>query len=158
MLEVSYRRHIQPWGSNQGHWIHRGRQGQTVDNIVERNEDWQHPTSRFVWSSAPIFVSARTNKRHHRLLKSQCPSLIKRTGGGGVCVKSTEKSPDFWQDQFVKQQWQPLGDGRWGRVVGRGGTGRSLGRSHDGLKRNVYVVVTRLLLWDRTGAFVLDRD
>ena len=25
-------------------------------------------------------------------------------------------------------------------------------------KRNVYKVVTRLLIWDRTGPFVLDRD
>jgi hypothetical protein len=29
-----------------------------------------------------------------------------------------------------EQRWQPLGDGRWGRVVGREGTERSVGRSH----------------------------
>jgi hypothetical protein len=59
---------------------------------------------------------------------------------------------------YHEQRWQPLGDGRWGRVVGRGGTGRSVGRSHDGKGKNVYIVVTRLLIWDRTGPFVLDCD
>jgi hypothetical protein len=29
-----------------------------------------------------------------------------------------------------EQRWQPLGDGCWGRVVGREGTDRSVGRSH----------------------------
>jgi hypothetical protein len=29
-----------------------------------------------------------------------------------------------------EQLWQPLGDGRWGRVVGRESTKRSVGRSH----------------------------
>ena len=55
----------------------------------------------------------------------------------------------------------PLGDGRWGRVVGRGGTGRSVGRSHDGWERNVYIVVTRLLIWtvlDHLFVFFVDRD
>ena len=28
------------------------------------------PSSRYIWSSAPIFVSARTNKRHHHIYRS----------------------------------------------------------------------------------------
>jgi hypothetical protein len=35
---------------------------------------------------------------------------------------------NIWPD--IEQRWQPLGDGRWGRVVGREGTERSVGRSH----------------------------
>jgi hypothetical protein len=33
-------------------------------------------------------------------------------------------------EERMDQRWQPLGDGRWGRVVGREGTERSVGRSH----------------------------
>ena len=28
---------------------------------------WYAPSSRYIWSSAPLFVSARTNQRHHPL-------------------------------------------------------------------------------------------
>jgi hypothetical protein len=31
-----------------------------------------------------------------------------------------------------EQRWQPLGDGRWGRVIGREGNERSVWRSHVG--------------------------
>jgi hypothetical protein len=38
------------------------------------------------------------------------------------------------------------------------GAPSAMGRPWFGCKRNVYIVITRLLIWDRTGPFVLDRD
>jgi hypothetical protein len=60
--------------------------------------------------------------------------------------------------RLIQQRWQPLEDGRWGRVVGREGAERYLGEAMMVVKGIFYIVVTRLLIWDRTGPFVLDRD
>jgi hypothetical protein len=40
------------------------------------------------------------------------------------------RSQSVEQAAHSQQRWQPLGDGRWGRVVGREDTERSVGRSH----------------------------
>jgi hypothetical protein len=61
----------------------------------------------------------------------------------------------YFAQRSGEQRWQPLEDGRWGRVVGREGAERQLGEAMMVVKGMFYVVVTRLLIWDRTGPFVL---
>ncbi len=53
---------------------------------------WYVPSSRYIWSSAPLFVSARTNKRHHHQvsprdrisLLSEIQSACDENLGGGL--------------------------------------------------------------------------
>ena len=44
------------------------------------------------------------------------------------------KTAGHQRSHNIKQRWQPLGDGRWGRVVGREGADRSVRQSHDVLE------------------------
>ena len=39
-------------------------------------------------------------------------------------------SAESYNSPALEQEWQPLGDGRWDRVVEREGVERSVGRSH----------------------------
>ena len=48
----------------------------------------------------------------------------------------SSRGSDFRNCQ--EQRWQPLGDGRWGRVIGREGAERSVGRCHGVWKGMLY--------------------
>ena len=66
---------------------------------------------------------------------SQAGRIIRRLQGKRG---SASQSQNVEQKERNQQQWQPLGDGRWGRVVGREGSERSVGRCHGVWKGILY--------------------